>query len=82
MQQNLIDYILPYFDQNKTKNAFLNLLDTEKLIYPSYGKFIVYAELNQLDKAKDEYLKILNDSKNNSYFLESIKEYAQKYGLA
>jgi hypothetical protein len=82
MKLNLIDYILPYFDQNKTRDAFLNLLDTEKLIYPSYGKLIVYAELKQLDKAKNEYLKILNDTKNNSHFLETIKEYGQKYGLA
>lgn len=81
MQQNLIDYILPYFDQNKTKNAFLNLLDNEKLIYPPYGKFIVYAELKQLEKAKNEFLKILNEKKNNSHFLEVVKEYGQKYGL-
>nr|WP_281168253.1 hypothetical protein [Pedobacter glucosidilyticus] len=41
---------------------------------------IVYAELKQFDKAKTEYLTILKE-KTNPHFLETVKEYGEKYGL-
>jgi hypothetical protein len=80
MQLNLEKYILPYFDRTKTKEAFLNILDSEKLILAPLGKLIVYAELKQFDKAKNEYLTILKE-KTNPLFLETVKEYGKKYGL-
>lgn len=80
MQLNLEKYILPYFDRTKTKEAFLNILDSEKLILAPLGKLIVYAELKQFDKAKKEYLTILKE-KTNPLFLETVKEYGKKYGL-
>jgi hypothetical protein len=81
MRTNLTKYILPYFDKTKSKEEILNLLDTEKLILAPLGKLIVYAELKQFDKAKTEYLTILKE-KTNPHFLETVKEYGQKYGLA
>lgn len=80
MQANLSEYILPYFDKTKTKEHFLNLLDTEKLFLAPLGKLIVYAELKQFDKARTEYLTILRE-KTNPHFLETVKEYGQKYGF-
>jgi hypothetical protein len=80
MRSNLSKYILPYFERTKTKGDFLNLLDNEKLLLAPLGKLIVYAELKQFDKAKTEYVTILKE-KTNPYFLETVKEYGQKYGL-
>jgi len=80
MRANLTKYILPYFESTKTKAAFLNMLDNEKLILAPLGKLITYAELKQFDKARSEYLKILKE-KSNPYFLETVKEYGKKYGL-
>lgn len=80
MRANLSKYILPYFDSTKTKEDFLNLLDSEKLILAPLGKLIVYSELKQFKKAKTEYLTILKE-KTNPHFLETVKEYGQKYRL-
>ncbi len=80
MQVNLNEYILPYFDKTKTKERLLVLLESEKMILAPLGKLIVYAALKEYDKARNEYLKILNE-KTNPSFLETVHEYARKYEL-
>lgn len=81
MRTNLSEYILPYFEKTKTKEELLDLLDNEKCITAPMGKLIAYAELKLFEKAKLEYITLLKE-KTNPHFLESIKEYGQKYGLA
>lgn len=80
MKANVEKHILPYFDRVKTKEGFLNLLDSEKIILAPLGKLVAYGELKQFDKAKAEYLTILKE-KTNPHFLETVKEYGKKYGL-
>ena len=80
MRLNIENYILPYFERINSKDAFVNALETEKLILAPLGRLIVYAELKQFDKAEKEY-KIILAEKTNPSFLEIVKEYAQKYGL-
>ena len=80
IQFNLTKYILPYFDSAKTKEDLLNLLVNEELILAPLGKLIVYSELKQFENAKSEYRLILNKT-TNPYFLETVKEYGQKYEL-
>jgi hypothetical protein len=80
MRSNLKDYILPFFDRTKTKEAFLELLDTEILYLAPLGKLVAYGELKQFDRARKEYNSILKE-KTNPYFLETLKEYGQKYGI-
>jgi hypothetical protein len=81
MQANLTKYILPYLKRTNTKEDCLSLIDREKRILSPLGKLIVYAELKQLYKAKTEYLTILKE-KSNSDFLETVRAYGKKHGLA
>ncbi|OKL40144.1 DUF4304 domain-containing protein [Pontibacter flavimaris] len=80
MRTNLEKYILPYFKKLNTKEALLDFLESEKLIVAPLAKLIVYGESNQFDRAKAEYITILKEKKN-PHFLETVKEYGQKYGL-
>lgn len=80
MKENLELFILPYFNNLKTINQFLELIETENLLSRAYDKLIVYGEFKLSDKAQNEYDKLLKETRN-PYTLESIKEYGQKYGL-
>ena len=52
MKTNIIDFILPYFKTIDTHKKLLKILETESLFMTPIGKLIVYAELNQTEKAK------------------------------
>jgi len=52
MRSNLQNYILLYFGQTKTKDRFLEMLDTIELPLNPLGKLIIYGELKQDLKAK------------------------------
>ncbi|GAA4425347.1 hypothetical protein GCM10023188_06190 [Pontibacter saemangeumensis] len=80
MRANLENFILPYFNQLNTKEALLDFLNSEKLIVAPLAKLIVYGESKQLDRAKAEYTGTLSEIKN-PHFLETVREYGQKYGL-
>lgn len=81
MQENLREYILPYFDKLSTKMEFLNRLgNIENYYLTSLGKVILYVELNLFDKAKAEYKKGIKEDRNPSY-IEMFKEYGQKHHL-
>jgi hypothetical protein len=45
------------------------------------GKLIVYGELQLIDKAKAEYDRMFQE-KLNPHFLETVKEYGEKYASA
>lgn len=80
MRINLENYILPYFEQTKMKEGFLEMLDQNELPLNPLGKLVVYGELKQISKAKSEYNKLLNESTNN-HVIQTVKEYGLKYGL-
>lgn len=80
MKINLENYILPYFEQTKTKEGFLEMLDKNKLPLAPLGKLVLYWELKQISKAKSEYNKLLNES-SNIHFKQTVKDYGIKYGL-
>lgn len=80
MRINLENYILPYFEQTKTKDGFLAMLDKNELPLNPLGKLVVYGELKQILRAKLEYDKLLKES-TNSHFIKTVQEYGQKYGL-
>lgn len=80
MKENLGLFILPYFNNLKTINQFLEIIETENLLSGACDKLIVYGEFKLGDRAQKEYDKLLNETRN-PYTLESIKEYGQKYGL-
>ncbi len=81
MRENLERFILPYFDRIKSRQDFLGLIGQEAPIIEPYGRLIVYGELQMSKEAKTEYERLLKAKKWNSTFLETIKEYGQKYGV-
>ena len=80
MKKNLTNFILPYFDRLNSTEKMLQELDKADMMMTPLGKLIIYGELKQFDKAKREYEGLLNN-KTNPYFLMTVKEYGQKYGL-
>lgn len=83
MKQNITDFILPYFTQLNCIDKLFQELENSTTVGMSatpLNKLMLYGEFNKLDKAKIEYEKLLNNSPNPQ-FLETIKEYGQKYGL-
>jgi len=80
MRINLEKYILPYFEQTKTKEGFLEMLDKNELPLNPLGKLVIYGELKQILKVRIEYDKLLRES-TNSHFIQTVKDYGMKYGL-
>ncbi len=80
MKDNLTQFILPYFDSLNNIDEVVEYMENEKMSDTPLGKLIIYAELNLIDKAKQEYTKLLK-TKVNKYFLETVKEYGKKYQL-
>ena len=81
MKDNLERHILPYFNTVSTKEDVLNFIDAKQLHLQPLGKLIVYGELQLIDKAKVEYDRMFQE-KLNPHFLETVKEYGQKYGIS
>ena len=81
MRDNLERFILPYFSSVSTIDDVLSLVDTEKLHLQPLGKLIIYGELRLIDKAKTEYERMFKE-KLNPHFLETVKEYGEKYGIS
>lgn len=80
MRENLERFILPYFDTVSTTQDALSLIDGERLHLQPLGKLIVYCELNLTDKAEAEYESMFQQQLD-PHFLETVKEYGQKYGI-
>lgn len=81
MKTNVRTFVLPYFENINTKGKLI--LELEKgnlLVSPSLSKMLVFAELNELDKAKTEYKMLINEQ-NNPNFLIRVREYGIKYNL-
>lgn len=78
MRQNLRKFILPHFDKILDKKMLIGFLDEQVSI--SAEKLIIYGEYNLIEKAMKEYQRLLN-SRINSSFRCTIKEYGLKYGL-
>ena len=82
MKMNLEKFILPYFNNNNSKEQVLTILESEPQILSPLSKLVVYGELKQFDKAKLEYHNLLETKKSIPAFVETVKEYGKKYGVA
>jgi len=80
MEENLNDYILPFFHRLQSKEQFLSMLDADAIRLPPFGKFIVYAELKQTSKARVEFNRLIAD-KIRPQALKTLLSYAKKYKL-
>lgn len=80
MKENILMYILPYFNKVKTKESFICMIDSGELRLSLFVKLIIYGELKYFDKAKMTYEEILSE-RIDPHFLHIVKEYGQKYRL-
>jgi len=81
MNDNINNYILPYFDTHNSKDGILFGLDNNTLKTERLGKLITYGEYKKFDKAKIEFEKLNSEKGINPTFRLTIKEYGQKYRL-
>ena len=80
MEENINDYILPYFERIQSKEQFLAMMEADEITLPPFGKLIVYAELKETAKAREE-LNRLKAKKINPRALETLLKYAARYQL-
>lgn len=82
MKDNLLNYILPYFEKTNAKAGVLQLLD-DRLVKTenTFGRLIIYGEYKQFEKAQAEYNKLQNEKYTVAHFKSSLDKYKAKYGL-
>jgi hypothetical protein len=80
MQENLDQFILPYFAKLSTRALLIQALDASQLPLPILGKLMLYGELKEFEKAKQEYA-LVTASTRNIRVLTDAKELMAKYGL-
>jgi hypothetical protein len=81
MNDNVMNYILPYFERSKTKNDVIQLLQDKNVILEKFTKLIIFGEYQELDKAQAEYDKLKQDKYNFNNFKSTLIEYKNKYNL-
>ena len=81
MTDNVLNYILPYFERNKSKNDVLNLLQDDNLNLDQFTRLIIFGEYNQFDKAQLEYERLKQDKYTFTNMKSRLFEYKDKYKL-
>lgn len=80
MKKNVTEYILPHFGRVLTKDMLIDHLDKQTDTGPM-EKLIVFGELGELTKAKEEFDRIVSDATRNPAFLQTVRDYGKKYGI-
>lgn len=79
MRRNLDKFILPHFDQVRSKDMLVDMLDKQTTTSP-LEKLIVFGELGHIEKATREFQRLLSEARN-PHFQMTVEEYGRKYGL-
>lgn len=78
---NVLNYILPYFERNKTKTDVLQLLQSQNINLDKFTRLIILGEYNQFEKAQMEYDNLKQDKYTFTHMKSSLFEYRDKYNL-
>jgi len=78
---NVLNYIVPYFEKNKTKEDVLYLLQDQNDNLDKFVRIIIYGEYKQFDKAQMEYDKLKQDNYTFTNMKSALHEYKSKYNL-
>ena len=78
MQENLDDFILPYFAKTSTRELFIQALDILPLTLPILGKLMLYGVLKEFEKARQEYEIVIQEN-NSVRVLNDAKELMNRY---
>ncbi|MEO7310252.1 MAG: DUF4304 domain-containing protein [Chitinophagaceae bacterium] len=78
---NVLNYIVPYFERTKTKEDVLNLLQDKNNNLDKFVRVIIYGEYKQFDKAQMEYDKLKQDNYTFTNMKSALDEYKSRYNL-
>lgn len=78
--KNLTDFILPYFNRFTNTEQMLQELDRPDVMTSPLTRLILYGELRQFMKAKQEYDALILKN-TNPQFLSTLLGYGEKYGI-
>ena len=78
---NVINYIVPYFERSKTKADILQLLQHKNIILDKFVRLIILGEYKQFAKAQSEYDKLKQDKYTFTNMKSTLFEYRDKYKL-
>ena len=81
MLDNILNYIMPYFERTKTKEGVCNLLQDESIILDKFTRLIVFGEYGYYEKAQAEFYKLNRDKFVLNNLKSSLAEYKNKYKL-
>ncbi|HEV7349853.1 DUF4304 domain-containing protein [Telluribacter sp.] len=81
MTDNVVNYIIPYFESNKTKVDVVRILQDDNLNLQNFTRLIVFGEYQHFDKAQAEYNKLKQDKYIVNNMKSSLEEYRDKYKL-
>lgn len=80
IQEDLNDFILPYFAKTSTRALLIQILDTLQFHLPILGKLMLYGGLKDMERARKEYQAVLQKN-SDSNIISRAKELAIKYGI-
>ena len=78
---NILNHIVPYFEKSKTKADIIELLHDKDTPLDNFGRLIIFAEYNQLEKAQIEYDRLKQDKYIFRNMKSTLFEYRDKYKL-
>lgn len=81
MQKNLKQFILPFFNNLKTKTDILSALEDPNFEVYNPGRIVLYGEYGEFEKAKAEYEKQMNEIRPHSPYKMTLLGYGKKYGV-
>jgi hypothetical protein len=81
MTDNVLNFIVPYFEKSKNKAGVLLLLEDPTINLEKFVRLIIFGEYKQSDKAQLEYDKLKQDKFIFANMKLTLLEYRDKYNL-
>ena len=81
MTDNVLNYIVPYFEKSKNKVGVLLLLQDPTINLEKFVRLIIFGEYKQSDRAQSEYDKLKQDKFTFANMKSTLFEYRDKYNL-
>jgi Domain of unknown function (DUF4304) len=78
---NVVNYILPYFEKAKTKTDVIQLVQDQNIPLDKFGRLIILGEYNEPEKAQIEYDRLKQDKYTFTNMKSTLYEYRDKYKL-
>jgi hypothetical protein len=78
---NVLNFIVPYFERTKTKSDVLELLQDQNVNLDKFARLIIFGEYKLFDKAQSEYDKLKEDKYTFINMKSTLFEYRDKYKL-